>query len=404
MTGNLIESYVHKTVVRRRTDVNLRFLTSQSLFSSNTVDPGTNLLLRTVAAHVDRSFMRCLDIGCGYGPIGASLSASGVAKQVDMADRDALAVALARRNVELNQLADVSVFPSLGYDDVSQSGYDLIVANLPGKAGEQVLRHLLEAAARHIADEGQVWVVVVTPLRSLVEQSIAETGATLIHAEHGTRHSVYGYRPPRPSGVISESDSLVARIYRRGSVEFVVGAGRYQIETSRGIDEFDGLSYSTKLVLEQLYAVRNRRVSSAALFNVGQGYLPVAVRASAMAGHLDLLDRDLLALRTASRNLIENGLGNPETVNHHEVAWVPPTDRTYGLIAGTLRGDEPPAAVEIGVATVADRLDPGGCAVIGGASTAITRMLKTVDRRKDVQVIERQRYRGVSVVTFAKKS
>lgn len=403
MTGDLIESYVHKLVERRRTDVSLRFLTSQSLFSSNTIDPGTNLLLRTVGAHADRSFERCLDLGCGYGPIGASLAASGLAQLVDMVDRDALAVELARRNVELNQLSNVNVLPSLGYDDVHDTRYDLIVSNLPGKAGEHVLRYLLKAAAGCITDDGQVWVVVVTPLRPLVEQVIADSGARVIHAEHGTRHSVYGFVPTSlPDN--SDRDSIAAGIYRRGSVEFLVGGRRYGIETSRGVDEFDGLSYSTKLLLEQLYSVRNRKVKRAALFNVSQGFIPVAVRASAIADHVDLVDRDLLALRTTSRNLIGNNLSDSKTVTHHEVAWVPPGDTTFGLICGRFRGDEPPAAIEGGVATVSDRLELGGYGVIAGGSTAITRMHKSMGWRKDIEVIERQRYRGASVVTFVKKS
>ena len=403
MTGDLIESYVHKIVERRRNDVSLRFLTSQSLFSSNTVDPGTNLLLRTVAAHADRSFKRCLDVGCGYGPIGASLAASGLAQLVDMVDRDALAVELARRNVELNRLANVNVFASLGYDDVQDNRYDLIVSNLPGKAGEHVLRHLLEAAAGCVAADGQVWVVVVTPLRLLVEQVIADSEARLIHAEHGTRHSVYGFAPTGlPEN--SDRDSIAAGTYRRGSVEFLVDGLRYGIETSRGVGEFGGLSYSTKLLLEQLYGVRNHKVKRAALFNVSQGYVPVAVRASAIAEHVDVIDRDLLALRTASRNLTSNNLADSKTVTHHEVAWVPPGKVTYGLIAGTFLGDEPQAAIESGVATVADSLELGGHGVIAGGSTAITRMHKSVARRKDVEVIERQRYRGASVVTFVKKS
>jgi 16S rRNA (guanine1207-N2)-methyltransferase len=404
MTGDLVESYVHKTVVRRRDDVSLRFLTSQSLFSSHTIDPGTNLLLRTVAAHAGRSFVRCLDIGCGYGPIGASLAASDVAQQVDMADRDALALELAQRNVELNRLDNVDVFRSLGYDDVADAGYDLIVSNLPGKAGEKILRHLLEATGQYLTDEGQVWVVVVAPLRSLVEQSLAKTEARLIHVEHGARHGVYGYRPLRQATPLSDSDSLAAGIYARGSVEFIVGGMRYRIETSRGVDEFDGLSYPTKLLLEQLYGIRGRSVNRAVLFNVGQGYVPVAVRASAMTGHLALADRDLLALRTAKRNLVGNRLDDSDTVIHHQVGWLPPTDMTYGLIAGTFRGDETLAAVEIGVVTIADRLEPGGITVIAGGSTAITRMLKAFDKRKDVQVLERQRYRGASVVSFIKKS
>jgi 16S rRNA (guanine1207-N2)-methyltransferase len=407
MKNDLIESYVHKIVDRRRPGVDLKFATSQNLFSSNTIDPGTNLLLRMVAAHAGRSFQRALDLGCGYGVIGSSLGASGIANSADMVDRDALAVAFARKNIDLNGQPNVRAFASLGYDDVPPGPvYDLVISNLPGKAGESVLRYLLLGARDHLMPDGQVWVVGVTPLCDLIETTVRDSGASIIHVEHGSRHGVFGFQPgvqsqeSPESGLPDSPDSIEAGVYARGSVKFEVGNRRYVLKTNRGVPEFEEVSYPTRLLLEQLYVVRKRRFSSVAVFNVTHGYVPLSILAARMASQVELSDRDLLALRSAARNLTANGFNCPATALHHDFECLPQGAAQFDLIAGTLRGDEPDAALEAGVEEIAMRLVPDGVAMIAGGSTPITRMLKVLDGIHGIIVTDRKRYRGSSVAVF----
>ncbi|MDA0677128.1 MAG: methyltransferase, partial [Chloroflexi bacterium] len=382
------------------------FATSQNLFSSNTIDPGTNLLLRMVAAHAGRTFQRALDVGCGYGVIGSSLVASGIANSADMVDRDALAVAFARKNINLNGQANVRAFASLGYDDVPVGpGYDLVVSNLPGKAGESVLRHLLSGARDHMMPDGQVWVVGVTPLRDFIETTLCDSGASIIQVEHGPRHSVYGFHPGAESQLPPESDpsdSIASGVYVRGSVDFEVGNRSYALKTNRGVPEFEEISYPTRLLLEQLYVVRKRRFSAVAVFNVTHGYVPLSILAARMASQADMSDRDLLALRSAEHNLAASGFDCPATALHHDFAWLPQGDSQFDLVAGTLRGDEPDTALESGIAEIAMRLVPDGVAMIAGGSTPITRMLKVLDGIRWIIVTDRKRYRGSSVAVFTR--
>ena len=400
---DLIDTYVHKVVERRRPGVDLKFATSQSLFSSDAIDPGTNLLLRIFTAHAGRKFQRALDVGCGYGVIGSSLVASGIVTSADLVDRDALAVAFTRKNIDLNGQTGVRAFASLGYDDVpTGTEYDLIISNLPGKAGDSVLRHLLLDARRHMMADGQVWVVAVTPLRELVETSLAESGAALIHAEHGPRHSVYGFQPGPGSAASPGADSLAEGVYSRGSVDFEVNGRRYTLTTNRGVPEFEEVSYATRLLLEQLYVVRKRKFSAVTTFNMTHGYVPLSIRAARMASQVEVCDRDLLALRSTRQNLVDNGFDCPEQTLHHEVWWLPAGDSRYDLIVGTLRGDEPGAALEARVEAVVARLATDGIAMIAGESTPVTRMLKVLDGMRGITVTDRQRYRGASVAVFTR--
>ncbi len=398
-----LRSFVHKKVLHSRRVASLSLLTSQSLFSSSAVDVGTNLLLRVISVHSDKTFDSCLDVGCGYGGIGLSLAASGVAKQVESVDRDALAVAFTQMNAQENRIATVSAHTSLGLDDLERGSYDLIVSNLPGKAGPAVLRHILRSSSERLEKDGEFWGVVVNPLWPETEHAVDRLSVDFMRVEKGARHTAFGFRSIGPTTRSETVDSLTD-VYLRDEVGFEVNGENYSVETSRGVAEFDGLNYSTKLVLEHLYGLRRERWDSGVVFNVGQGYIPIALRASGMAASLELADRDLLALRTAARNLQVNGLDQPGDRSYNQIGWLPDqagSDR-FELVVGTLKGDEPRETIEIGLSAIADSLAVKGTAVLAGGSTPITRMLKALDSRKDIRVLDRSRYRGSSAITLRK--
>ena len=145
----------------------LSFRVSQDLFSSHQVDVGTRRLLRTLEDPTTAG-RKILDLGCGYGPLGVTLQRLDPGRVVHMVDRDALAIAYCRQNAELNRLSGCEIYASLGYDDVSAADFDLIVCNLPAKAGEPVLAHLLWDARHHLQPRGRVAIVVVEPLATTV--------------------------------------------------------------------------------------------------------------------------------------------------------------------------------------------------------------------------------------------
>ena len=73
-------------------------------------------------------------------------------------------------NALLNGIDDALAYPSIGFDDVGDRDFDLIAANIPGKAGETVIACWLREAPLFLRAQGQVAVVVVSPLASLVEE------------------------------------------------------------------------------------------------------------------------------------------------------------------------------------------------------------------------------------------
>ena len=124
--------YIKKTLDFYHAGRSLKFNVSQDLFSSHQIDVGTARLLRSL---VDAPpFAKILDLGCGYGPLALTLKALYPESVVHAVDRDALAVDYTRQNAVLNGLAGVEVYGSLGYDDMLERDFDLIISNIPGKA------------------------------------------------------------------------------------------------------------------------------------------------------------------------------------------------------------------------------------------------------------------------------
>ena len=136
-------AYFKKMLTFKHDDKTLQFRVSQELFSSYEVDAGSRFLLRTLDQLPLADMRSVLDVGCGYGPLGLTLAKLEKRRTVQLVDRDALAVDFTQQNAALNDLHNVSVGGSLGYDAVTAREFDLIVSNIPGKAGDEVIAHLV---------------------------------------------------------------------------------------------------------------------------------------------------------------------------------------------------------------------------------------------------------------------
>src|SRR4030043_1965832 len=188
--------YFKKELAFRYHRQEMRFRVSQDLFSSFQIDIGTQFLLRTLISEfgTDR-FSRILDLGCGYGPIGLTLMKLHPDCIAHMVDRDALAIEYSRQNAELNGIKGAEIYSSLGFDDVTEADFDLIISNIPGKAGEPVISGFLTDAASYLKKGGMVAIVVITPLEETVK-SLLESMADVEILLHKSRsgHAVFFYK------------------------------------------------------------------------------------------------------------------------------------------------------------------------------------------------------------------
>ncbi|MCM3710483.1 class I SAM-dependent methyltransferase [Sporosarcina luteola] len=136
----------------------LRFKTDAGVFSKGEVDFGSRLLAESfempdVAGAV-------LDVGCGYGPIGLSIAASFPDRSVHMVDVNERAMALANENAKLNDIRNVSIYPSDALSAVEAEGFAAILTNPPIRAGKETVFKIYDGAFSKLAAGGELWVVI----------------------------------------------------------------------------------------------------------------------------------------------------------------------------------------------------------------------------------------------------
>jgi 16S rRNA G1207 methylase RsmC len=393
--------YFKKEVVLEHERRSLRLRVAQDLFSSFDVDAGTRLLLRTLAGYDAGEFRRILDLGCGYGPLGLALKMADPRRLVHMVDRDALAVEYTRQNAALNGLDGVQSYGSLGYDDVSLLDFDLIVANVPGKANKAVISHFLVDAGAHLRPGGLLAAVVVAPLVPTVASVLSRSpGIDVVFRKSTASYHVFHcrFQPSDPPSGTTPRSGLDAGLYRRGSMAANAGGSPYTLETAYGLPEFDSVGFQSELLLKALADPGSPAVERALLFNPGQGHVPVALWKLTKPGSIALVDRDLLALRYSTKNLVLNGCPEGRITTSHQVGTVMDGMRPIDLVAGVLRGGEEVAEHALIVEQGARELLFAGHVLVAGGSTAITRLLKQLRSARRLTVESRKRRKGSSVL------
>jgi 16S rRNA (guanine1207-N2)-methyltransferase len=393
--------YFHKTVTFRAGRQTLPFRTSQELFSSHDVDIGTRFLLRSIIES-DYQPEKILDLGCGYGPIGLTLKKIYPDSLVHMVDRDALAVSYSLQNAELNSLRGAEIYGSLGYDDVSRDDFDLVVSNIPGKAGEAVITYLLQEARYYLAPRGTVAIVIIVALAPTVEKSLQDTpGCEITLRQNRSGHAIFHYRFTET--LLKPGNTAFERgVYHRQSLAIRRENLAYQIQTAYGLPEFDSPGHGSEMLIDALKKTAGKTIKRAVVFNPGQGHAAVAMWKLTKPQYIDLVDRDLLALRYSRLNLVANGCPGENIQVFHQVG-AGLESGGVDLFTGVL-GEVGKEANIITLNQATEALSPGGMIIVSGGSTAVTRLVDYVKSAAGLRVIKRERRHGFSLLALQRKS
>ena len=133
------------------------FTSDNGVFSKNEIDYGSELLVKSIINNINNVNLNILDVGCGYGYMGITLS-KVLESHVDLIDVNKRAIHLAEMNIKNNKV-DAKAFLSDCYEAVTNN-YDLIVTNPPIRAGKEVVYKILQEAKSHLNKDGELWFVI----------------------------------------------------------------------------------------------------------------------------------------------------------------------------------------------------------------------------------------------------
>jgi len=282
--SNIISQYITKTIPFKFRGIDFTFGLSQGLFSSADVDNGTRLLLKVFSRVLDdysvsgRSLPQTmLDAGCGAGVIGicaaTAVRAMGGEVQMRCQDRDELARIVTMYNAAMNHIpvTMLEAFTEPLLAGPSGSRWDIILTNIPAKAGTPVLEDFVRRSGCLLNDNGKVILVAVYTLADFFRQTIIESGAQIYSEEKGSGHTVFVYgRDAAYMGAAAcdtqkylplKADSgFLANypFYRRAAVDFNTADVQMQIETVHGASGFDTQNAAEQTVVALLEKIPSR--------------------------------------------------------------------------------------------------------------------------------------------------
>lgn len=166
----------------------LRFQTTWGLFSPRAIDPGTRLLAERLEVAADAD---CLDLGCGYGPIGLLMARMAPQGRTLLVDKDFVAVDYANRNIRANALENARAQLSNGFDQVDPAlHFDVIASNLPAKVGKELLTLYLHDASARLRPGGRLYLVTVTGLRLFIKRNLEAVFGNCKKLKQGRAYTV----------------------------------------------------------------------------------------------------------------------------------------------------------------------------------------------------------------------
>ena len=153
-TSNPTSDHDEREIVVTALGNALRFVTDAGVFSRDGLDRGTQILLDALPPLSGR----VLDLGCGWGPVGAALGKRYPALEIVMTDVNRRATALARRNLAANGVR-AEVVEGDGFEAV-EGRFDAVITNPPIRAGKVVIYGLFDAARARLVPGGALYVVI----------------------------------------------------------------------------------------------------------------------------------------------------------------------------------------------------------------------------------------------------
>ena len=167
----------------------LQYKTTWGIFSPREIDAGTQLLMKYMKINPADN---CLDLGCGYGPIGLTMAKLALQGQTLLLDKDFMAVNYSNKNAQLNNIANAKAMLSNGFQHVDPSlKFDVIASNVPAKVGKEMMSLLLHDAYQALNADGRLYLVTINGLRQYMKRNLKEVFGNYKKIKQGKTYTVH---------------------------------------------------------------------------------------------------------------------------------------------------------------------------------------------------------------------
>ncbi|MCG8017039.1 MAG: methyltransferase [Candidatus Thiodiazotropha sp. 'RUGA'] len=164
------------------------FHSTWGIFSPKEIDAGTQLLVNLLEIEPGDS---CLDLGCGYGPIGLYMARRAYQGETLLVDKDFMAVEYANANAKRNNLTNAKAILSNAFEHIdSQIEFDVIASNIPAKVGKEMLSLILNDAYSRLKPGGKLYVVTINGLRQYMKRNLTDVFGDYKKLKQGKTYTV----------------------------------------------------------------------------------------------------------------------------------------------------------------------------------------------------------------------